>query len=129
MPPRKIAALDFWRNFDNDSGLEAPCLMRYLPPTFARFVAFDPRVPHMVQPVHAPRASPMEGRITLHGWLADPHVIWLGNDRQLELAESTEATNLLDSTLEGIMETLGVVILDGWWDISVSASKSMRMGR
>lgn len=66
--------LDYWRDFDASQGREAPTLMRFLPPFFGRFVVFDGRVPHMVQKVSADGASPLEARITIHGWLSLIHI-------------------------------------------------------
>jgi hypothetical protein len=116
--------LDYWRDFDASEGREAPTLMRFLPPLFGRFVAFDGRVPHMVQKVSANVASPLEARITIHGWFADPQVIWF-NGRELE--ESDEAEAILNESLEAITETLKssdlgrvVGLLSVWLDISPS---------
>lgn len=95
--------LDYWRDFDASRGREAPTLMRFLPPLFGRFVAFDGRVPHMVQRVSANGCSPLEARITIHGWFADPQVIWL-KGKDLEESEVADAT--LNESLESITDTL-----------------------
>lgn len=95
--------MDFWRDYDGSVGKEAPSLIRFLPPTFARFTAFDPRVPHLVQKVSASGVGPLEARIMVHGWFAEPEIVWFGE----ELEENEEAGKVLNDALEGIMETLG----------------------
>jgi hypothetical protein len=94
--------LDYWRDFDGSRGKEAPSLVRFLPPTFGRFTAFDPRIPHMVQKVAASGVGPLQGRIMVHGWFAEPEVVWFGE----ELEENEEAQTVLNECLENVMETL-----------------------
>lgn len=94
--------LDYWRDFDGSRGKEAPSLVRFLPPLFGRFTAFDPRVPHMVQKVSASGVGPLDARIMIHGWFAEPETIWFGE----ELEESDEAGAILNDCLESIMEAL-----------------------
>lgn len=94
--------LDYWRDFDGSQGKEAPSLVRFLPPTFGRFTAFDPRVPHMVQKVAASGVGPLQGRVMVHGWFAEPEIVWFGE----ELEENEEAQTVLNECLENVMETL-----------------------
>mmetsp|Transcript_9081 Transcript_9081/g.13950 ORF Transcript_9081/g.13950 Transcript_9081/m.13950 type:complete len:296 (-) Transcript_9081:3259-4146(-) len=94
--------LDYWREYDGTRGKEAPALARFLPPTFGRFVAFDPRVPHMVQKVAASGVGPLEGRIMIHGWFAEPEVIWYGE----ELEKSKECQAILNEAIDGIVNVL-----------------------
>ena len=93
--------LDYWRDLDTSLGTEAPSIVRYLPPTFGRFTAFDGRVPHGVQPVHCPRGGPLESRIVIHGWFAQPETIWTG-----DLADDDEAQSTLDTALADITNNL-----------------------
>lgn len=95
--------LDYWRDFDGSRGKEAPSLVRFLPPTFGRFTAFDPRIPHMVQKVAASGGGPLQSRIMVHGWFAEPEVIWFGE----ELEENKEAETILNECLGNVMDTLG----------------------
>jgi hypothetical protein len=94
--------LDYWRDFDGSRGKEAPSLIRFLPPTFGRFTAFDPRIPHMVQKVAASGVGPLEARIMVHGWFAEPENVWFGD----ELDESEQAETTLNECLENVMDTL-----------------------
>jgi len=96
-------ALDFWRGFDGTRAKEAPSLVRFLPPTFGRFIAFDGRVPHMVQKVAANGVGPLQARIMIHGWFAEPEIIWYGD----ELEDSDEAEKIIDESLENVLEVLG----------------------
>jgi hypothetical protein len=57
----------------------------------------------MVQRVSANGCSPLEARITIHGWFADPQVIWLKGE---ELEESELADATLNESLESITDTL-----------------------
>lgn len=91
--------LDYWRDFDPTVGLEAPSIIRYLPPTFGRFVAFDPRVPHSVQQVRG-TTNPQAGRIMIHGWMALPQIIYVG-DMTEELCGS-----ILNDALEHVTAAL-----------------------
>jgi len=95
--------LDFWRDFDGERTAEAPSLVRFLPPTFGRFMAFDGRVPHMVQKVVTNGFGPLNSRIMIHGWFAEPETIWYGD----ELENSKEAENILNEKLENILQVLG----------------------
>jgi hypothetical protein len=97
------SVLDYWRDFDGSRGKEAPSLVRFLPPIFGRFVAFDPRIPHMVQRVSTNGVGPLDARITIHGWFAEPETIWFSD----ELEDNEEAQQTLNECLEAIMETLG----------------------
>lgn len=94
--------LDYWRDFDGTRGKEAPSLVRFLPPIFGRFTAFDPRIPHMVQRVSASGVGPLDARIMVHGWFAEPETIWFGE----EFEDNEEADAILNECLENIMETL-----------------------
>jgi hypothetical protein len=94
--------LDYWRDFDGSRGKEAPSLVRFLPPLFGRFTAFDPRVPHMVQKVSASGVGPLDARIMIHGWFAEPETTWFGE----ALEESDDAGRILNDCLESIMEAL-----------------------
>ena len=95
--------LDYWRDFDGTRGKEAPSLVRFLPPLFGRFTAFDPRIPHSVQRVSAPGVGPLDARIMIHGWFAEPEITWFGE----ELEDNKEAETVLNDCLESIMEALG----------------------
>ena len=92
--------LDYWRDLDTSQGMEAPSLVRFLPPTFGRFTAFDGRVPHAVQAVDCPRGGPLESRIVIHGWFAQPETIWTG-----DLADVEDAQMTLDSALTEMVRT------------------------
>lgn len=94
--------LDYWRDFDGSRGKEAPSLVRFLPPTFGRFTAFDPRIPHMVQKVAASGQGPLGARIMVHGWFAEPEIVWTGD----ELEDNTDSDEILNKCLENVMETL-----------------------
>jgi hypothetical protein len=70
--------LDYWRDYDPTVGLETPSIMRFLPPTFGRFVTFDPRIPHGVQQVRG-TTNPQAGRIMIHGWFSEPETMYFGD--------------------------------------------------
>lgn len=91
--------LDYWREYDPTVGLETPSIMRFLPPTFGRFVAFDPRVPHAVQQVRG-TTNPQDGRIMIHGWFAQPEVIYFGDVTE-ELCSPT-----LDDAIDQVTDIL-----------------------
>jgi hypothetical protein len=94
--------LDYWRDFDSSEGTEAPSIMRFLPPVFGRFTAFDGRVPHGVQRVDCPRGGPLDSRIVIHGWFAQPETIWSGG-----LVDVEEARTTLEEALAEIANALG----------------------
>eukprot|EP00957_Ditylum_brightwellii_P166695 12689770-Ditylum_brightwellii.AAC.1 len=97
--------LDYWRNYDCQKGLEAPSIIRYLPPKFGRFVAFDGRVPHGVNKVHGTN-DPRKARIMIHGWFAEPQTIWFG-DFEEEATQQEKANLILEQALNPLITALG----------------------
>jgi len=97
--------LDYWRSFDDKRGLETPSIMRFLPPTFGRCIAFDPRIPHGVNKVCGSN-DPRHSRIAIHGWFAAPETTFF-DDLEEESESKAEALEALDEALKPLIEALG----------------------
>ena len=81
--------LDYWNTYatsssssssSGSSGKELPSIIRFIPSTtLGKCIAFDGRVPHGVSQVKMMNPNDVrEGRLVLHGWFADPQIIWNG---------------------------------------------------
>ena len=120
--------LNFWHSYsfenfkskedDNGSGKELPSIIRFIPSkTLGKCIAFDPRVPHGVSQVKMKHPNDIrEGRLVLHGWFAEPQIVWNGFEREeldlLQMMEEDENKRdenmeLLQNTLDPLIQTLG----------------------
>lgn len=97
--------LDYWRNFNDEVGLETPSIMRYIPPTFGRCIAFDPKIPHGVTPVFGTN-DPRHCRVVIHGWFAQPETTFFG-DFEDDPEAKAEVLAVLNESLEPLIEALG----------------------
>jgi len=95
--------LDFWRGFEAGNALECGGILRYIPATLGRCLAFDPRVPHGVNKV-AGTNDPRKARVVVHGWFNEPEVCWFG---PWDGSKQEESTAILDDALQPLVETLG----------------------
>lgn len=96
--------LEMWRGFDGSRGLETGKIMRFIPATFGRCVAFDPRVPHGVSEVKGTRNDPRKARVVIHGWFNSPEVCFFGSWDESTLDETNK---LLDDGLQPLVDILG----------------------
>uniref|UniRef100_A0A7S2LN24 Prolyl 4-hydroxylase alpha subunit Fe(2+) 2OG dioxygenase domain-containing protein n=1 Tax=Leptocylindrus danicus TaxID=163516 RepID=A0A7S2LN24_9STRA len=79
--------------------------MRYIPPTFGRCIAFDPRIPHGVTPVFGAN-DPRHCRVVIHGWFAQPETTFFG-DFEDDPEAKAEVLAVLNESLEPLIEALG----------------------
>ena len=100
----KSEILEMWRGFDGSRGLETGNIMRFIPATFGRCVAFDPRVPHGVSEVKGTRNDPRRARVVIHGWFNTPEVCFFGSWDESILEETNK---LLDDGLQPLVDILG----------------------
>ncbi|OEU22929.1 hypothetical protein FRACYDRAFT_159677, partial [Fragilariopsis cylindrus CCMP1102] len=99
----KQEILDLWRNFETDKPREVGNIVRYIPATLGRCIAFDPRVPHGVNRVTGTNQDPRRARVVIHGWFNEPEVCWFGEWGDAETAAAT----VLDQSLQPLVETIG----------------------
>mmetsp|Transcript_5220 Transcript_5220/g.5752 ORF Transcript_5220/g.5752 Transcript_5220/m.5752 type:complete len:442 (+) Transcript_5220:114-1439(+) len=113
--------LDYWKGFDGSNGLELDSIVRFVPPTpLGRCIAFDPRIPHGVNPVRG-TLDPRKGRVVVHGWFNEPEVCWFGpwcdddddNNNYYHSNEDGEhpsiqlANKILEDAFGPLLQTLG----------------------
>lgn len=95
--------LDYFRSFDASRGLEAPSIIRYIPPRpLGRCIAFDPRVPHGVNRVYGTYQDPRKARVVIHGWFMEPNICWFG---PWSVTDSSKEM-ILDNALNPLIELL-----------------------
>eukprot|EP00593_Proboscia_inermis_P006653 CAMPEP_0171323832 /NCGR_PEP_ID=MMETSP0816-20121228/115824_1 /TAXON_ID=420281 /ORGANISM="Proboscia inermis, Strain CCAP1064/1" /LENGTH=590 /DNA_ID=CAMNT_0011822643 /DNA_START=559 /DNA_END=2328 /DNA_ORIENTATION=+ len=99
------SVLEYWRGYDGSKGVEAPNLVKYIPPTFGRVVAFDPRIPHGVTPVRGTR-DVRHGRVVIHGWFTQPEIQFRGELNTNEIWRE-DARLVVEAAMDPIIETLG----------------------
>jgi hypothetical protein len=100
----KSEILEMWRGFDSSRGLETGNIMRFIPATFGRCLAFDPRVPHGVSEVKGTRNDPRRARVVIHGWFNTPEVCFFGSWDEGILDETNKH---LDEGLQPLVDILG----------------------
>lgn len=96
--------LEMWRGFDNSRGLEMGNILRFIPASFGRCIAFDPRAPHAVNEVQGTRNDPRRARVVIHGWFNTPEVCFFGPWDEEILDETNKQ---LDESLQPLVATLG----------------------
>jgi len=99
------SVLEYWRGYDGSKGVEAPNLVKYIPPTLGRVVAFDPRIPHGVTPVRGTR-DVRHGRVVIHGWFTQPEIQFRGELNTNEIWRE-DARLVVEAAMDPIIETLG----------------------
>jgi len=101
--------LDYWHDFDAGSCYEYNNIMQTIPQEFNQLTVFDPRIPHGVRRVEGTK-DPMEARLVLHGWFAEPVPFFKGALEPEDAAEALDqALDALYNELDTVAEALGTV--------------------